>query len=163
MIFLGLDPSLTSTGWAVLDDEKIVRVGKVPTNTGQFMGQRLSAIANAARVLAIRHTPDDVAIEGLGLGSMTLAISAEVAGVIRLALASVNGREYQPAVIRPSSLKRWACGDGRADKSQMIAAARIHANYRGRSHDEADAVLVAAWLRHQHRVGADIDKQRGAV
>lgn len=162
-VYLGLDPSLTGTGWCVLDDDGIRRIGKIKTTTGKFLGQRLAVIGSTIRGLVVEHNPDLVAFEGLGFNSDSLSVTAQVHGALRMSIARVNGRVYNPAMVAPTSLKKWATGDGRADKSQMIAAAFTLTGYRGRSHDEADAALIAAWVRHQVRVGLLTDEMQGLL
>lgn len=44
--------------------------------------------------------------------------------------------------IYPSTVKRWATGNGRASKDEMMSAARARFGWDGTSHDEADAVLL---------------------
>lgn len=44
--------------------------------------------------------------------------------------------------IKPTTLKKWATGNGRASKDQMMAAARARFGWEGGDHNEADAVLL---------------------
>lgn len=50
--------------------------------------------------------------------------------------------------IAPSSLKKFATGNGRAKKPEMVAAVRDRLGFEVRKHDEADAVWIAVAAGH---------------
>ena len=54
--------------------------------------------------------------------------------------------------VNVSTLKKWATGDGRADKSRMIAACRNDYRFEPASHDEADAFLLFHYVVRKYRV-----------
>lgn len=135
----GLDPSLTSFGWASqhgvghVETAARDRAGLVPTE------RRMSEIRSA--VLAGVQGCHLAVIEGFSFGSQ---YSREVMGgvhwVIRVALF---GNRIVSAVVQPSKLKVFATGNGGATKDEMIDAARAELLYFGDCDDEADAL----WLR----------------
>lgn len=137
MNVIGLDPSLTSTGIALVDGHVDV------IRTSELHGMvRLDAICRSM-VRALGAGPVDlVAIEGYSMGSKGQAIFdlGELGGVLRHAIWSLG----LPWVdIAPNSLKKYATGRGDADKTRMVVAARDRLDYGGYSPDEADAL----WLR----------------
>jgi len=83
-------------------------------------------------------------IEGYALGGRfeTMATIAEMAGAVKLLLFECS-IAYDSSV-RPTSLKKYATFNGRADKAEMVVAANAHgAGIEPGRHDEADAW----WLR----------------
>ena len=67
MIILGLDPSLSCTGWGVILSEgsRLTHVanGQVPTDTKAPMAERLHHLHDAVAALIAVHAPDRVGIE----------------------------------------------------------------------------------------------------
>jgi len=62
-------------------------------------------------------------------------------------LAEARGTPLAP--VTTSELKKFATGNGRASKADMIAAARRHLGRKPESDDEADAVMIALWAAGQ--------------
>jgi Holliday junction resolvasome RuvABC endonuclease subunit len=58
-------------------------------------------------------------------------------------VAATLGIDHTP--IGPSTLKKWATGNGNAKKPEMIAAARRRFNCAVQDDNEADALLILAW------------------
>lgn len=86
--------------------------------------------------------PDLVAIEGYSYGSKFVAHAlGELGGVVRLELYDLGIRYI---VVPPSSVKRYACGNGNASKDDMLLAAVRRLGYEGNSKDQADAMWVRA-------------------
>lgn len=155
---IGIDPSLTATGIAS-------RLGSTWTFGGPAThgDRRLQVIRDG--VLATCHAPhpDLAVIEGPYVhnlnNSMTLGM---VHGVVRLACIDA-GVPY--AIVSPATLKKYATGNGGADKAAMRAALRRHTGI-----DEKDDNRVDAWwLRHMgldhlgHPVIALPDAQRASL
>ena len=65
MIILGLDPSLSCTGWGVIRAEgsRIAHVanGQVPTDAKATMAERLAALQAALAEVIAAHRPDRAA------------------------------------------------------------------------------------------------------
>lgn len=128
----GLDPSLTSFGWASQHG-----VGHVESKEREE--RRLVEIRTA--VLRGVQGCHLAVIEGFNYGAQ---YNREVLGglhwVIRVALF---GNRIVCAVVAPATLKKFATGNGGATKDEMIDAARAELLYFGDCDDEADAL----WLR----------------
>lgn len=100
---------------------------------------------------------DLVIIEDLPLRAMSAALTGRAHGVARLALHDLGGRPIVSVVA--ATLKKYATGNGRADKEQMKAAyypaiageGLAHFAKQGLTDDEADAFhlwhLGKVWLR----------------
>lgn len=145
---VGLDLSLSGTGVAHAD------------GTTETLRPKPAAMRGGPRLIWLRdrltpaflgdHLPgriDLVVIEDYAPGSIGISgklANAQLRGVVEAALA-----EHSPvtavAFIKPNVLKRWATGNGGADKGQMVAAA-VAAGWAGdpKRHDEADAFHLRA-------------------
>lgn len=104
------------------------------------------------------HPPraDLVVVEGYGLGTpgrLALVRLGEVGGMIRTTAFRLAAEVVE---VPPSSLKRFATGNGAAKKPAMIARAlELGAELsKPDAHDEADAFL----LRRLGRIGAGITR-----
>lgn len=130
----GLDLSLSRTGIAHPDGTTTSTKVRPATLKG---GPRLAQILEQLDGLFLQPL-DLVVIEDYSPGSVGIAgklANAELHGCVLLRCAKVG---VPVAKVRPSALKRWATGNGSADKNDMISAAH-RAGWDGDSHDEADA------------------------
>jgi crossover junction endodeoxyribonuclease RuvC len=131
---LGLDLSLTSTGVAHCD-------GSADTWQVKLLGaDRLISLRD--RLVSLLDARVDLAvIEGYAFGRPNQASHiGELGGVVRVTLREHN---VPFVAVPPSSVKRYATGQGNASKEQMLVAAVKRLGYEGASNDEADAL----WLR----------------
>ena len=151
---LGIDPSLTSTGLALLDvsgdeHEWITSVVKSSpksyTDDLQGMNQRMADIC-----LAIDHfwgveEVDLVVVEGLSFGSHGSA-TRNLAGLWWRVIDQVFSFEQGDVrVVAPATRAKYAAGNGRASKSDVLASVRdLHPTADVPGHDVADAVAMAA-------------------
>lgn len=145
MRVLGLDLSLSSPGWSLLDSDSdtILGSGTFPTKNTQVLSARLAKIAHKVAGLAAIHEPDLIVVEtpiSFNSGTTTINI-AMVHGGVRVKLAEQGYLELTQ--INPTSLKLFATGNARAKKPEMIEAAlkRWHVEL---GDDEADASFLAA-------------------
>lgn len=147
---LALDPA-TSCGWAVLDHEG-ARLA-----SGVWRLDRRGALPRPAELLVQLDALEvelgserylwAVALEVLppARGLATAATLQRLYGVVE-AWAGLRGRPLLEAP--PSSVKLWATGSGRADKSAMVAAAARRYGVQV-GDDEADALLVGGYAHHR--------------
>lgn len=127
---MGLDLSLNGTG-VCLPDGRVLRIGlKV-----EHGDNRLCIIRDTVR----RFLPvvDMCVIEGMGRfkGNTGLVI-AEVHGAVKTELMD-QGVPY--ALVTPTTLKKFATGNGGADKALMMAEAYRQAGLRFKNSDTCDA------------------------
>ena len=141
---VGLDLSISATGIA-LPDGTTLTIKPKPANLRG--GARLSYLADRLDDL-IKFSPLDlVVIEDYSPGAIGIAgklANAQWRGVVEMMLHDFQ-RAAPVAFIKPNTLKRWATGNGAADKPAMVAAA-IAAGWTGdpKRHDEADAYHLRA-------------------
>lgn len=134
------------TGWARLDEETGLRSGVLDftLRPDEHPGERYGRFREA--VLKLAWGADVVCWERIvsyGGGGNALGILygfeshvVEVVFAIRAEVRTVN----------PATLKKHATGNGRADKAEMVAAARRRwPGVKIERHDHADALLILAW------------------
>jgi len=130
---LGLDLSLTSTGYACPD---------CGTGTISVRSRGLERLVELRdEILSHAITADVVVLEGYAFAAHAAHAHAlgELGGVVRVALFEAG---IPVAEVPPASLKRFATGKGAANKDAMIAAAIRHFGFEGSTNDEADAWLL---------------------
>ena len=147
MLILGLDPSLSCTGWGLVRAEgsrlSHVANGQIPTDAKAPMAQRLAALqAGIAEVIA-DHRPDRAAAEEVFVNKnpqSTLKL-AQARGAV-LAACGAAGLEVREHAAR--LVKKSVVGTGAADKAQVQAMLKVllpGAKVAGA--DAADALAVA--------------------
>ena len=147
MLILGLDPSLSCTGWGLVRAEgsrlSHVANGQIPTDAKAPMAQRLAALqAGVAEVIAA-HRPDRAAAEEVFVNKnpqSTLKL-AQARGAV-LAACGAAGLEVREHAAR--LVKKAVVGTGAADKAQVQAMLKVllpGAKVAGA--DAADALAVA--------------------
>lgn len=135
----GCDPSTARIGWAGTDGS----LHSITAHAGaQDNARRLHELVSSVdRTMALRPPwPEVIAVEGYSLGTFGGGILSkirlgEIGGVLRLRWFE-QGIPY--VEIPPTSLKRFATGNGNADKDRMLEAAK-QLGATPRNHDEADA------------------------
>ena len=146
-LILGLDPSLSCTGWGVIRTEgsRIVHIanGQVPTDAKAPMAARLAGLQAAlADVIAV-HRPDRAAAEEVFVNKnpqSTLKL-AQARGCV-LAACGAAGLAVNEHAAR--LVKKAVVGTGGADKTQVQAMVKILLpGVRIAGADAADALAVA--------------------
>ena len=155
MIILGLDPSLSCTGWGVIRAEgsRITHIanGQVPTDAKAPMTERLAALQQALAAVIAAHSPDRGAAEEVFVNKnpqSTLKL-AQARGAV-LAACGAAGLTVNEHAAR--LVKKAIVGTGGADKTQVQAMLKIllpGAKIAGA--DAADALAVAIADAHLAR------------
>lgn len=157
MIFMGLDLSITGTGIAVIDEEGAAGrpwldysgVVKTPGPKQACMEERIELIRRAVRKQVMKFEPDLIMIENYSYGRPNqMAVLGEVNGVIRNWLWK---NEWPWDVVPPLSLKKFATGNGRATKEEMVVAAQPWAPNTKLDDNQADAIHLASWGMHHYQ------------
>lgn len=156
MLILGLDPSLSCTGWGVVrvEGSRISHVanGQVKTDAKAALPDRLAHLDSVLAAVIVDHAPDCAAVEEVFVNEnpqSTLKL-AHARGVALLACArgGVPVTEYAPRLV-----KKAIVGTGAAAKEQVQAMLRVllpGATLAGA--DAADALAVAiAHANHRPR------------
>ena len=139
------------TGWATRDarGEIVSGVLDLSIANGQHPGARSVRARGALRALAEKHRADVIAWERIVSASTKFRGSDATASLYGLQtqlveVAFVSGAETH--TVAPATLKKFATGDGRADKARMVLEARKRwVGWTPATHDEADARWVLLW------------------
>jgi Holliday junction resolvasome RuvABC endonuclease subunit len=163
-IIAGIDPSLTSTGIAVLQDGNPVTITHVGhgTRNGASYAHRSDRIVSQVRAVIdtvwksspgyprtniTKDAPpliDLALIEGPAYGA-NLPSAHDRAGLFWGLYSSLRAKRIPVIVIPPAKLKIWATGIGNATKPLVLEATRQSWPYtRITNHDEADALALAS-------------------
>ena len=147
MLILGLDPSLSCTGWGVIRAEgsRIAHVanGQVKTDPAAPVAARLDHLHAAVAAVIGAHGPDRAACEEVFLNKnpqSTLKL-AQARGAVLAACgsASLDVREHAARLV-----KKAVVGTGGADKAQVQAMLRVLLpGVAVAGADAADALAVA--------------------
>lgn len=147
MLILGLDPSLSCTGWAVIRAEgsRIAHVanGEVRTEARAPIAQRLHHLHDAIRAVIECHAPDRAAAEEIFLNKnpqSTLKL-AQARGAVLAACGAAGLAVHEHAA---RLVKKAVTGTGAAEKAQVQAMLKVllpGAAIAGP--DAADALAVA--------------------
>lgn len=150
MRVLGIDPSLTSTGVAIVADGRVESVARIscPKPTGPGAEHvRLAAIL--ADVLRIVGRPGDLRVDAVGIEGPSFSSrggsSHERAGLWWLITQTLWTWRVPYYVVTPSQRMIYATGSGQADKDRVIAAVvRRYLEVEVTGNDEADGLIIAA-------------------
>lgn len=155
MRIIGLDPSLTCTGWGVIEAQgnRLTHIanGQIKTDAKAPLAARLLEIDQALASVIAEHRPQTGAVEEVFVnqnGQSTLKLG-QARGVCLLALvrAGLPVAEYATRLV-----KQAVVGTGGADKTQVQAMLKVllpGASVAGA--DAADALAVA--IAHAHLAG----------
>lgn len=136
MKVVGIDPSLTACGLARADGSMECYTGAAALGDG-----RLVTLHDAVYAVLLEDDPDLVVMEDAPANTKGSGPLGMVQGVIRLALCR---RRVPYALVVHASLKKYATGDGRADKSDL----RMELYQRAGIDERNDNKVDAWWLRH---------------
>ncbi len=145
MIILGLDCA-TKTGFCLVRDGQVIESGtqdfakrRGESNGGMFL--RFRAWLNG--MIGITWNPKLVAYEQAHhRGGAATEICVNLTGRVQEQCAGY-GIEY--ATVHSATLKKWATGNGRGSKEEMITWAEHQVKRPVVDDNEADAIAVALW------------------
>lgn len=155
MLILGLDPSLSCTGWGVIrvDGNRIAHVanGQIPTDAKAALAKRLVEIDTALSAMLVEYRPDVAAVEEIfaNKNPQSTVKLAHARGVVLLAAArsGLLVHEYAARVV-----KKCVVGTGAADKAQIQAMLKVLLpGAKPTGADAADALAVAITHAHHSR------------
>ncbi|ANK12067.1 crossover junction endodeoxyribonuclease RuvC [Erythrobacter neustonensis] len=147
MLILGLDPSLSSTGWGVIRSEgaRISHIanGQIKTDAGAPMAARLAAIQSGIAAVIAEHRPARAAAEEIFVNKnpqSTLKL-AQARGCVLAACgaAGIAVNEHAARLV-----KKAVTGTGAAEKQQVAAMIKVLLpGVAVAGSDAADALAVA--------------------
>lgn len=138
-MILALDLSLRQTGYAIIDNDKIIKSSVIKSPINLRGVQRLDFILK--EIIELLNDIEVVAIEDYAYsayGSMTKL--AELCGVIKYYLYKM---EKPFLLISSTALKKFVIGKGNAPKAAMMPAIFKKYKIETKSTDEADAIGLA--------------------
>lgn len=155
MIILGLDPSLTCTGWGVIRAEgsRLTHIanGQIKTSTKSSMAERLALLHAAIVSVIAQHDPDRAACEEVFVNEnpkSTLKL-AQARGSV---LAACGGAPLSVNEHAARLVKKAVVGTGAADKIQIAAMVKVLLpGVQITGSDAADALAVAIADAHLTR------------
>ena len=156
MIILGLDPSLSCTGYGLIlaEGNRLTHIanGQLKTDPKEPLPQRLSHLATQLEALLADHAPTTAAAEEIFLNKnpqSTLKLAQARGVVIMLAARSgIDVAEYAARLV-----KKAVVGTGAAEKAQVHAMVqRLLPGIRIAGPDAADALAVA--ITHAHHLAS---------
>jgi len=147
MIILGLDPSLTCTGWGIVRAEgsRLAHIanGQIATDARAPISERLHHLHDAVAAVIAAHAPDRAAVEEVFANKnpqSTLKL-AQARGAV---LSACGGASLPVAEHAARLVKKAVVGTGGAEKAQVQAMLKVllpGAAIEGA--DAADALAVA--------------------
>jgi Holliday junction resolvasome RuvABC endonuclease subunit len=146
MMILALDAA-TKTGWALIKNGKLYEAGvqdfskrRGESNGAMFFRFR-SWLAHMLTVGQVQFVAYELSHFR---GGAATEIGVNLTGRIQEACAE---RQIEFAAVHTATLKKWACGHGKADKGRMMAVAIPYLGHEPEDDNEADAVLCGmyAW------------------
>ena len=147
MRILGLDPSISSTGWGIIDVNgnrlSYVADGFITTSNKEPLSKRLHTIYTELQKVIEQYKPDEASIEITFLNSnpeTSLKLSM-ARGVVFLMPALYNIPLYE---YEPNKIKKALTGVGKADKTQVETMVKILLpGCQPKNNDSSDALAIA--------------------
>jgi crossover junction endodeoxyribonuclease RuvC len=148
MIVLGIDPSVKSTGFGIIEhsnnDYSVSIYGCIKPQRSLFFHDKLNDIRSRVEELIKTHNPDEVAIENpfYAQNIKTAITLGQVRGAVLVAIASQKKPLFEYS---PLEVKKAVTGYGQADKNQMITMVKALLTIEDDKleTDAADALAVA--------------------
>ena len=145
MTILGLDLG-TKTGWATESKSGVVDFS---LKRGDSQGMKFCYFGSWLRLMLDSWRPTLVAYE---MPHMRGGAATEVlVGMQTRVMEECAARGIEYTSVHTATLKKWATGAGRGDKSVMIAAAERMSGRRMQDDNEADAYLVMRWAAEKFK------------
>ena len=147
MIILGVDTSLRSTGFAVVDFSgsrfTALEYGNIPNAQNVPHSECLRRINAGVSSLVAQYGPDVCSVEKViyGKNANTMMILGEARGAVIVAASSSGVPIYE---YEPRRVKMSVCGNGMASKEQVQRMVKVLFNLNeAPQNDAADALALA--------------------
>lgn len=149
---LGLDPSLSSTGWGIIDCQgsrlKYVADGFIKTNPKEPLANRLDLLYRTLCNIIETYHPDEASMEIIFLNDnpvSTIKLShARGVAVLSTGTYRIPLTEYEP-----NKVKKATVGVGKAAKDQVETMVKILLpGVNPKNNDSSDALAIA--ITHAH-------------
>ena len=152
MKILALDQA-TVTGWAVVEDTGTVVDSGIwrladTKRTGESRGMRYIRFRAEICHAIQKFRPDMICHEQTLLRGGAATEIANGLKALILEAAAENGVEV--SCVHTTELKRFATGNGRAEKQDMVNAANLLSGRAVVDDNEADAILIGLWAASKY-------------
>lgn len=154
MIIMGIDPSLSSTGYAVVDGVgtkvKLITSGYIKTSPRDMeIDERINKIAHDVVGVALRTCADYIVLERPAFGMNNGVRSVQdLAGLYYVILCKLSRLGYLVIPVMPSGWKSKVGVKGKNRKEQKQSAVDLVERlfkYRVSTNDESDAICIALY------------------
>lgn len=149
---MGLDPSLSSTGWGIIEVEnsrlRYIADGFIPTDPKMPIEQRLNLIYQSLSEVIKIYQPQEASIEITFLNTNpTTSLKLSMArGVVILAPGSFGIPLFE---YEPNKVKKATVGVGKAAKDQVETMVKVLLpGCKPKNNDSSDALAIA--ITHAH-------------
>jgi len=123
MIVLGIDPSVKSTGFGIIEyadnNYSVLSYGCIKPSRSLPLHDKLNHIRSQLEELIKIHNPDEVAIEN-PFYAQNIKTAITLGQVRGAALVAISSRKKTLFEYSPLEVKKAVTGYGHADKNQMI-------------------------------------------
>jgi crossover junction endodeoxyribonuclease RuvC len=148
MRVLGIDPSLNSTGFGIIEYTQnhysVLTFGEIKPERRLPLPQKILAIKNGIEELIQKYQPQEVAIENLfhAHNIKTAIVLGQVRGAALVAAAGSHCRIFEYSALE---IKKAVTGYGQAEKSQVqhMVSILLHLTDKKPGTDAADALAAA--------------------
>ena len=149
---LGLDPSLSSTGWGIIEANNnrlsYIADGFIPTDAKLPIEQRLDIIYSTLCEVIKTYKPEEASIEQTFLNSNP-ASSLKLSMARGVVVLSAGSYHIPLSEYEPTKVKKATVGTGKAEKAQVEAMVKILlGNIKPKNNDSSDALAIA--ITHAH-------------
>lgn len=138
-MILALDLSVRQTGYALIENNKIIQSGVIKSPINLRSVQRLDFILK--KIIEFLNNIEFVVIEDYAYNAYgSLTDLAELSGIVKFYLYKAN---IQFLTISTTSLKKFVIGKGNAPKAKMQISIYKKYKIEAKTSDEADAIGLA--------------------
>lgn len=146
MRVLSIDPSTVATGWAVMEDHRVLSYGEIKCSSSWTGPRKMANIwTNLNNIFAISNKGpnyiDRIVCEDQFSSKFPTAVMAvsRVRGIVEL----LSGMTLIPFIaIDPKTVKKTFSGTGNAGKELMVAKAKEIYGIEGITDNTADAIAI---------------------
>jgi crossover junction endodeoxyribonuclease RuvC len=136
---MGIDPSMTGCGLAIVEDGHLLAARTVTTPADWERGRRLRWIAQVVDAFIMEFRPSFIAMEGYAMGArFNRELMGEVGGIIK---ATADG--YEIVIWANASWKKTVLGNGKLPKEDVKVEVSRRFNYVNKDSNQVEAFCVA--------------------
>lgn len=152
MITVGLDLSLTKTGFVIVNDKGLVLASKIikskpcgerPIDETRRIVKIAEDIMQMIDMTIPNKDPSIVCIEGLAFSVKNTSSLVQLAGLNYIVRILLDQFKWKFIIEAPTSLKKFITGSGKGDKDMMMMAIYKHYGFEAIDNNVGDAYALA--------------------